>query len=50
MRKAMNKIVKGLLIILPIVAAVLVVAYLVTHRARPRTKTGGRIYQDASDH
>lgn len=40
MRKAINKILKGLLIILPIAAAVLVVAYLVTHKPGPARKQG----------
>jgi RND family efflux transporter MFP subunit len=38
MRKAISKILKGLLIILPIAAAVLVVAYLVTHKPGPTRK------------
>jgi len=40
MRKAINKILKGLLIILSIAAAVLVVAYLVTHKPGPARKQG----------
>ncbi len=40
MRKAINKILKGLLMILPIAAAVLVVAFLVTHKPGPARKQG----------
>jgi RND family efflux transporter MFP subunit len=41
MRKALNRLVKGLLTILPIVVAILVVAYLVTHSPGPTRKQGG---------
>jgi multidrug efflux system membrane fusion protein len=41
MRRAMNRIFKWLLTILPIVVAVLVVAYLVSHRPGPTRKQGG---------
>jgi len=40
MRKPINKILKGFLTILPIVTAVLVVAYLVTHKPGPSRKQG----------
>lgn len=40
MRKIIDKIPKGVLIILPIAAAVLVVAYLVTHKPDPLRKQG----------
>jgi RND family efflux transporter MFP subunit len=43
MRKAINKILKGILIILPIAAAVLVVAYLVTHKPGPARKQGNEL-------
>lgn len=38
--KNINRLVKGVLTILPIVAAILVVAYLVTHRSAPTRKQG----------
>lgn len=43
MRKSINKILKGVLIILPIAAAVLVVAYLVTHKPGPTRKQGKEV-------
>ena len=43
MRKSINKILKGVLIILPIAAAVLVVAYLVTHKPGPTRKQGEEV-------
>ena len=41
MRKTINKIIKRFLTFLPIAVAVLVVAYLVTHRPGPARKQGG---------